>query len=77
MDEDSENGVKSIKLCPLMGNDQIHTTSRARSMSVQKNLLDIATRSLILYILEKTNKVLPTYNHYQPCLTTKIGNKVK
>ena len=47
MDGDNEDGAKDRKLFLLKGNDQIHTTSRAIPMSIQKNLMDIATRSLI------------------------------
>ena len=48
MDENRENDAKDRKLCPLKGNNQIHTTSRERPMRIQKNFLDIATRSLVL-----------------------------
>ena len=48
MDGDSEDGAKASRSCTLKENDQIHTTSREGPMSIQKNLVGIETRSLIL-----------------------------
>ena len=39
--------VSRLVSCVPKGNDQIHTTSRARPMSIQRNLLDITVKSFI------------------------------